>query len=133
MPYPAKAIANYFLDLAEQSGKQLTPMQIQKLVYLAHGWNLAIKGEPLIAERIEAWTYGPVIRNLYDEFKKNGSRPIKQRATEIDFAAEPWSSPVRARTPSIDDNPDVEQNRFTEDLLKRVWEMYGSFTAAQLS
>ena len=36
----AKAVANYFLEKAEQEGKPITPLQIQKLVYIAYGWYL---------------------------------------------------------------------------------------------
>lgn len=57
-PYKAKAAANYCLDLAEEEGKRLDPMQIQKLVYFAHGWYLALTGEPLVEEHPEAWAYG---------------------------------------------------------------------------
>ena len=41
--YPAKVIGKCFLDKAEQSGTTLTPMKLQKLIYYAHGWYLAIK------------------------------------------------------------------------------------------
>lgn len=57
----AKAVANHFLELAWSDGTTLNPMQIQKLVYIAHGWHLAITEKPLIHESVEAWTYGPVI------------------------------------------------------------------------
>lgn len=76
MPYSATAIANYFLDRANAAGQEITPMKMQKLVYIAHGWNLAIHGEPLIDEPVEAWRYGPVIPSLFQEFKKYGASPI---------------------------------------------------------
>jgi uncharacterized phage-associated protein len=55
MPFDSKAVANEFLKLAEQDGVKLSPMKLLKLVYFAHGWHLALKGEPLLNERVEAW------------------------------------------------------------------------------
>ena len=44
MSYPAKAVANYFIEIANCEGKQLSPMKIQKLAYFAHGgiWRCTI-------------------------------------------------------------------------------------------
>src|SRR5437870_3577302 len=84
MAYEARAIANYFLDLAKLANQELNPMKIQKLVYYAHGWNLALDGQPLIDEAVEAWTYGPVIPSLYHEFKKYGGGPITSKASKIE-------------------------------------------------
>jgi len=44
-------------------------MKLQKLVYYAHGWHLALNNEPLIDEQVECWQYGPVISSLFHEFK----------------------------------------------------------------
>jgi uncharacterized phage-associated protein len=122
MPYPAKAVANEFLELAKRDGKPLTAMQLQKLVYFAYGWYLAITGKRLINERIEAWQWGPVVPSLYSEFKRFGSDSI------TDFATETASSrPYRVR--SDDSIQDGEALR----IIKRVWEVYGKYSASQLS
>lgn len=80
-----RRVAEYILHLADLQKRPLTPMQILKLVYIAHGWLLGIHGRPLVNEPIEAWPYGPVIPSLYQHFKKFGSRFID------DFPADPPS------------------------------------------
>ena len=47
-------------------------MRLLKLVYAAHGWALATLNRPLIADRIEAWKYGPVIPTVYYAFRRQG-------------------------------------------------------------
>jgi len=123
MAYPAKAIANYFLG----NFKGICPMKLQKLVYFAHGWHLAINGEPLINESIEAWNYGPVIPALYHEFKKYGNKEIPVCATTY---SERLGDYV---TPTIYDYDEGNAPEDTQDLLSVVWEVYGKFSALQLS
>jgi uncharacterized phage-associated protein len=83
MPFPSVAVANEFLTIARSKGTPLTPMKLQKLVYFAHGWFLALNpGQPLISERVEAWKYGPVIRALYSQFRDYGDASIEALAFE---------------------------------------------------
>ncbi len=55
-------------------------MSLLKLVYIAHGWNLEMTSRPLIANRIEAWRYGPVIPEVYKTFRPQGISPTKADA-----------------------------------------------------
>jgi len=126
MTFSAKAIANYFIDL-EGPRKRLTPLQIQKLVYFAHGWNLAIKKEPLIDEPIQAWEFGPAVPSLYHEFKNAGSGPILAKAR--DWRATDDDT-VEFFEPNIKDEGEVE---FTEQLLRKIWSTYGHYSGIQLS
>ena len=73
MAYDARTIANEFLKIANQSGRKLTNMQLQKLVYIAHGYSLAILHKPLVRQKVEAWRYGPVIPVLYEALRQYGS------------------------------------------------------------
>ena len=117
-PYSAKAVANFFL---ERRRKKLTQMKLHKLLYYSHGWHLGFRGKPLLDEMVEAWEYGPVVPSIYHEFKRFGSSPITRFAQELN------PDTLELETPRIGDDSDVI------GLLKRVWEVYGKFTAAQLS
>ncbi len=66
----APTVADDVLKLAMRQGKTLTPMQLMKLVYIAYGWFLAMRGEKFFPDRIEAWKYGPVIPNPYQATKR---------------------------------------------------------------
>lgn len=127
--HDAKAVANYFLDLAGGTGHKLTPLKIQKLVYYAHGWHLALKKEPLLDERVEAWKFGPVIPSLYHEFKIYGSNPIEHKAVEVSLV----DGDVYQHEHSINDSCSLEEVGFTEKLLKRIWEVYKNHSGLQLS
>lgn len=122
MGHSARAVANEFLDLAEADRDALTPMKIQKLVYFAHGWHLAIEDAPLIEETVEAWHYGPVVRSLYKAVKHYGRRPIAAKAIEYDDEME------ETYEAAIGDHDGLARA-----VVRRVWEVYGSLTAIQLS
>ena len=108
------AIANYFIRKASEESVPLTPVKLMKLVYIAHGWYLALAGKQLIREPIEAWKYGPVIESLYHAFKRYGNTPL----------------PISAATDAtITDNEHGDIKR----VLDKVWEKYSKLTAAQLS
>jgi uncharacterized phage-associated protein len=122
MAYNAKAVANYFLDVAASHKTSLTPMKLQKLIFFAHGWHLALCDEPLIAETVEAWQFGPVVPSVYHEFKHERSGAISSRATEFD----------------LDDFAIIEPSVPAEDsqaraVMDKVWQAYGKLSATQLS
>jgi uncharacterized phage-associated protein len=85
-----RAIANRILDVCEAKGIRVTLMQLIKLVYLADGWSLALRNEPLSKHSPQAWQYGPVYPTVYKAFKKFGSGAIKEHATDsatgVEFA-----------------------------------------------
>jgi uncharacterized phage-associated protein len=75
--HDSNQIANRFLDLASAGGDTLTPMQLLKIVYIAHGWMLGLYGVPLIQDEVEAWKYGPVIPRLYHSTKSFRDKPVE--------------------------------------------------------
>ncbi|MDD9811114.1 MAG: DUF4065 domain-containing protein [Gammaproteobacteria bacterium] len=132
MPYSAIAVANHFLDLAKSAGQEITPMKMQKLVYFAHGWHLAIFDAPLIKENVMAWKYGPVISSLYHGFKKYGKSAITDPAVDIVFNKDENGDIDIMSGRFITPRPDNMDSE-VEDLLKAVLESYGRLSAIRLS
>lgn len=85
--YDARAVSNFFLRRASESGTALTVMTLLKVLYFAHAWHLAKTGKPLIAQPFEAWKYGPVNRVVYEQYKGYGKKPIDKPAVSFDPAA----------------------------------------------
>lgn len=80
-------IAEYFIKLANSTGSFISNLKLQKLVYYAQAWHLALKNEPLFSEDFEAWVHGPVIPKLYEKYHSFGIRPIEQEV-ELDLPDE---------------------------------------------
>lgn len=76
MPAWSTDIADQFIEMAAREGNAFTQMHLQELVYIAHGWCLALTGQPLTGDRPEAHYYGPEYRRLAAALGQNGSRPV---------------------------------------------------------
>jgi uncharacterized phage-associated protein len=111
MAIQAKHVAEYFLKISKfEDGDIISNLKIQKLVYYAQGFHLAMYGEPLFQEKIYAWVHGPVVGELYDEYKIHGGGAIP-----------------------IPDEFDAEVfNSNQKNLLDEVFEVYGQFSAWKL-
>ena len=71
-------VARHFLFLARSfdAGDTISNLKMQKMLYYAQGWHFAYFGKELFDDEIEAWKHGPVIKTIYDKFKKYGSNSI---------------------------------------------------------
>ena len=125
MAFTAAAVANEFLTLAWSEDSSITPLKMQKLVYFAHGWHLALFGQPLMMEPIQAWRYGPVVGSLYRLFRSFGSNPITEHACVI---SQDGYVPAQLANEGLDG----EVAR-AKAVIERVWKEYGGFTASQLT
>ena len=98
--YNCDYIDNYFLWLANKTGTFISNLKLQKLVYYAQAWHLAIKKEPLIDDDFEAWVHGPVIYSLWKKYSGYKFHPIMEDVEKPSFDSE------------------------TEEFLKQVSEVY---------
>ena len=77
MSYDAIAIANVALASAKRRELSLTPLQLMKLTYIAHGFYLQKYSKELLSDDVQAWQYGPVVPRLYHATKHYGRNPIR--------------------------------------------------------
>lgn len=112
------AVANFFIQKGLDTGEEVSPMKLLKLVYIAHGWHLALKGEPLISEGAQAWKFGPVIPDLYHRLKHYGMRPITELESEF-----------------VDGELVIPRvtNEADKRFLEAVWRAYSRYSAIELS
>ncbi|MBM7096662.1 SocA family protein [Bacillus sp. H-16] len=97
-------VSDYFLSRSVPGTNQaITHLKLQKLVYFAQAWHLALTGKKIFENRIEAWTHGPVVPELYSKYKAFGFRELPKKE-------------------------DVKEATFEKDVLETlglVWELYG--------
>tara|TARA_R110002074_G_scaffold384791_2_gene565654 strand:- start:555 stop:1199 length:645 start_codon:yes stop_codon:yes gene_type:complete len=130
MAHKSAEIANEFLRKPGALGR-LTQMQLQKLAYISHGWNLAINGEALVLDPVEAWDYGPVFPELYQHAKFFGRNPITREITPSDNDAVAFFLSPEIRK---DKKPyQAKLSASEKDIIDRVWNRFGNFSAFQLS
>lgn len=102
--------ARYFVCLSYGRKKySLTPLKLQKLLYLAQGWNFVWDNIAAFEDDFCAWQYGPVNERVYEYFKKYGRSEIPESEGILKL-----------------DDIDVE------DTLDAVWREYGSISAYDL-
>lgn len=104
-------VAKYFLaQSSEDAGDLISNLKLQKLVYYAQGFSLALNGRPLFNQQIEAWLHGPVVPELYRQYKECGSGHI------------PHPDGFDLSIFSAEDR----------ELLDEVYEFYGQYSAWRL-
>lgn len=118
--HDAKAVANAILKRAWRSGRAVTNLDLQKLVYLIHGHYIVETGQPLTSDQFEAWQFGPVQSDLYYALRQYEDRPVTEPVKAF--------NPVTRQSADI---PDIEDQAFTR-ILDLHLARYLSMTAGQL-
>lgn len=127
MPAHSIAIANEFLKIGAKNNYLLTQMQLQKLVYIANGFNLAIYDRPLTSDPVYAWDYGPIYYELRIALRGCGTSPIKHLIKTKDTIWDGFDLAI---------NNDIITDDFSANdmsMIRRVFDVYGKFQAYQLS
>lgn len=119
--YEARKVSNYLLARYDAQRFDLTNLRLNKLLFFIHASSLITRKEGVIRNHFEAWQYGPVIRPVFEAFKKHGDRWIPEPAQFLDYASGsskpiPFDDIAPADLQTIDEAFD-EYSRFTTGQL----------------
>lgn len=129
----AKDVARFFIKKGSDEDDDITNLKLQKLLYYAQGFHLALFGKPLFEEDIKAWTHGPVVPEVYHKYKKYGKNPLPVEGVDdvmknltddqIDFLYEIWSvfgqySPWKLRDMTHQEKPWMDHEKDASVISK---------------
>ncbi|MGR3248551.1 MAG: Panacea domain-containing protein [Paracoccus sp. (in: a-proteobacteria)] len=115
-PYLPVQLANTFIERYGQTA-DIDHMKLQKLMYYAYGWWLALRDTPLISAKPQVWKLGPVFRPVYSAFASHRGEPIKD-LKKVDPFSPPYTIPVESEGAKVVD---------------WIWDRYGHYTGIELS
>ncbi|MGJ5681036.1 Panacea domain-containing protein [Staphylococcus equorum] len=105
-----KQIVNWLL-----SKQSMSPKKLQKMLYYAQAWTVTLTNEQedteknkLFNENFQAWVHGPVIPEVYHEYKEYGYSNI----------------------PQISNSPKLEED--VQNILEQIIEVYGGYNGNEL-
>lgn len=77
----ASEYAKYIISLFQKQQQEISNLKLQKLLYYAQGWHLALYGAPIFGDRFEAWVHGPVVPAVFREYRDHAWRPIDKQVS----------------------------------------------------
>lgn len=115
-------IAKYLLAL-----EPMTNLKLQKMVYFVYADYLTRTANRLFDEKIIAYPYGPVIKEIYNEYKSNGCSLITDECNERKIILDDIKTPMVLSK--------ILKSEFEEEVLKSInstVRTFGKMTASQL-
>lgn len=73
--YRALEVAWFIISYSQKKGG-VSNLRLQKLLFLVQAYFLIVKSIPCFLDKIEAWSFGPVVPAVYREFSRYGACDI---------------------------------------------------------
>lgn len=119
-------VSRYVINKCHDMNISISNLKLQKLLYFAQGYSLAITGNPLFGEEIEPWDFGPVVPEVYRHYKMYGANEIPKinEYYNIDFDSDKFLKRVK-----FDDDIFSQSEKM---IMNAVIGQFGKFTANNL-
>ena len=83
--YSAIAVANYIIEYEHSKNRMISNLKLQKLLYFVQARFFMVYGKPCFRDKIEAWSFGPVVVNVYHAYKYSGGMDITCLEEDVDI------------------------------------------------
>lgn len=92
--YSVLDVARYIINYSHDKNYHISNLRLQKLLYFVQAQFLVKhkSNEGCFFENIEAWDFGPVVPEVYHEYKIYGSSDIPKIDEYIDFSNGIWNA-----------------------------------------
>ncbi|WP_251446086.1 Panacea domain-containing protein [Vermiculatibacterium agrestimuris] len=71
-------VSKYIISNYWKSGKTITNLKLQKVLYYVQGYTLKRCNEIMFPEAIYKWPYGPVVAEAYFAYNDAGAAPLRE-------------------------------------------------------
>ena len=103
-----------------------THLKLEKLVYMCYADYLCESGKKLFNDKIYAYKFGPVIKSVYEKYKKSSGGFIKVEDDTYTYSEEGKKMPIRSRILSSEDGVKKLVS------IDKTLEKYKEFSATKL-
>lgn len=76
--YIAIVVANYIIEYEHSKNRVISNFKLQKLLYFVQAQFFRVLGVPCFSDKMEAWSFGPVVVNVYHTYKFYGGLDIAE-------------------------------------------------------
>ena len=114
MGYSAIKVSQYIIKYSNENNLNISNLKLQKLLYFIQSHFLIQKNEICFTDEIKACDLGPIVQDVYDEYKRFGAGNIPFVFVSYEISKD-----------SIKEND--------RKLIEEVIDEFSTFTASELS
>ena len=83
--YGAIEVANYIIKYEHSQKRMISNLKLQKLLYFVQAQFIRVKDEVCFKDKIIAWSFGPVVENVYHAYKYYGGLDITKLKDNVNI------------------------------------------------
>ena len=118
--YQAEHVANTIIYTARKAGQKISMTKLQQIMYLVYAEYYKLTNSQLFMNKFEAWTYGPVITEIYyayvNTFGKETTKDLRTYIPDLKTCLPPYQ----------------KKDDMLIQALTTVWDEYGKKTINEL-